>query len=108
VSFLILYSQRAQEVIAAMTARDRSIVIAGIRKQLAEEPLRETRNRKPMRVSPRVAALGITWELRIAGTWRVFFSVDGELASVTVIDIIRKDREMTEKILREPGEDGEP
>jgi prevent-host-death family protein len=64
-----------------MGARDRSTVLAGIREQLSEEPLRETRSPKPMRPTPKVVALGITWELRIAAIWRVFYSVDTDVVT---------------------------
>ena len=53
----------------------------------------------PLRPSPRIVALGITWELRIAGVWRVFYSVDAEIVIVDVIDIARKGRETTEEVL---------
>jgi mRNA-degrading endonuclease RelE of RelBE toxin-antitoxin system len=97
--FQIRYSEAAQEAIAAMTARERSIVLSGIREQLSHEPTRETRNRKPMRASPRVLAIGATWELRIAGVWRVFYSVDEAIVTVDVIDIARKGRETTDQVL---------
>src|SRR5262249_6169034 len=99
VPFAIRYGSSAQAAIAAMSARDRSIVLRAIRDQLSEEPLRETRNRKPMRPTPRVVALGITWELRVAGVWRVFYSVDAEIVTVDVIDIARKGRETTDQLL---------
>jgi hypothetical protein len=37
VAFLIRYGERAQQAIGAMSARDRAIVLAGIREQLVEE-----------------------------------------------------------------------
>ena len=54
-----------------------------------------------------VVALGITWELRIAGVWRVFYSVDSEIMTVDVIHIARKGRETTEQLLAAAEEDGE-
>jgi len=105
--FVIRYGASAQVAIAAMTARDRSIVLAAIREQLSDEPLQETRNRKPMRPTPRVVALGITWELRIAGSWRAFYSVDAEIVTVDVIDIVRKGRGTTEQALASMDDDEE-
>ena len=99
--FLIRYGETAQEAVAAMAARERSIVLAGVREQLSHEPLRETKNRKPMKPSPRIVALGVTWELRIAGVWRVFYSVDEEVVTVDVIDIARKERRTTDEVLSE-------
>ena len=90
-----------------MNAGERAIVLEGIRGQLTDEPLRQTRNRKPMRPSPGVQALGISWEVRIAGVWRVFYSVDAEIVTVNVIDISRKGRETTEEILAAVQEDDE-
>jgi mRNA-degrading endonuclease RelE of RelBE toxin-antitoxin system len=107
VAFAIVYSERAQEAIAAMNARDRSIVLDGIREQLSDEPLRETRNRKPIQPSPRVLALGITWELRVAGVWRVFYGVEAHTVTVTIIEIARKGRENTEEVLARHDEEEE-
>lgn len=53
----------------ALTGAERARVLEGIEKQLAHEPLRETRNRKPLRPNP-VAP----WELRL-GSLRVFYDV---------------------------------
>jgi mRNA-degrading endonuclease RelE of RelBE toxin-antitoxin system len=106
-AFLIRYGPSAQAAIAAMSARDRTIVLSAIREQLSEEPLHETRNRKPMRQSPRIVALGITWELRIAGVWRVFYSVDAEVVTVDVVDIARKGRETTDAVLGSDDDEGE-
>jgi mRNA-degrading endonuclease RelE of RelBE toxin-antitoxin system len=105
--FRIRYGVAAQAAISAMTARDRTIVIAGIREQLSHEPLRQTRNRKPMRPSPRIVALGVTWELRIAGVWLVFYSVDEETVTVDVIDVARKGRATTEQVLALDDDDEE-
>ena len=51
----------------ALTARDRATAIAAINRQLLHEPLKETRNRKPLRPNP-VAP----WELRV-GPLRIFY-----------------------------------
>lgn len=106
-AFLIRYGSSAQAAIAAMSARDRTIVLSAIREQLSEEPLHETRNRKPMRPSPRIVALGITWELRVVGVWRVFYSVDAEIVTVDVVDVARKGREATEAVLGSGDDEGE-
>lgn len=66
-----------------LTARERTIVFAAIDVQLAYEPLRETRNRKPLRPNP-IAP----WELRVRDL-RVFYEVTPE-GIVRVIGIGRK------------------
>lgn len=53
----------------ALTARQRSIILEAIEKQLVHEPLLETRNRKLRRPNPFAP-----WELRI-GQLRVFYEV---------------------------------
>jgi hypothetical protein len=106
VPFLIRYGASAQAAIATMHARERSIIIAEIRAQLSEEPLRETRNRKPLRQTQTIAALGITWELRVAGVWRVFYDVDADIVTVDVIHIARKGRATTDLVLASIDDDG--
>lgn len=65
----IEFTQRADEHLAALTARQRSIVLAGIEEQLRHEPNVETRNRKVM--EPNLLA---TWELRLHNL-RVYYDV---------------------------------
>ena len=52
VAYEIRFSESAEEHFAQLTARERSIVVGAIRTQLRHEPLRETRNRKPLRPNP--------------------------------------------------------
>ncbi len=55
VHFNLAYEIRFSESAEAhshLTARKRSIVVEAIRTQLRHEPLRETRNRKPLRPNP--------------------------------------------------------
>jgi mRNA-degrading endonuclease RelE of RelBE toxin-antitoxin system len=62
----------ARSVVAqleALSGAERARVLDGIERQLAHEPLRETRNRKPLRPNP-IAP----WELRL-GALRVFYDV---------------------------------
>lgn len=71
----------------ALTARDRATVIAAMHRQLLDEPLKETRNRKPLRPNP-VAP----WELRV-GQLRVFYDVvGGENGIVRILAVGRKER----------------
>jgi mRNA-degrading endonuclease RelE of RelBE toxin-antitoxin system len=66
-SYRIRYAAETQEHLASLTARQRSTVLEGITRQLREQPLVESRNRKRMR-RPSLA----TWELRL-GDLRVFY-----------------------------------
>ena len=50
-----------------------------VRKQLLHEPVRETRNRKPLRPNPLAP-----WELR-AGALRLFYEIDAEDGGVVNI-----------------------
>jgi hypothetical protein len=52
-----------------LTARQRTLVFDTVDRQLAHQPLIETRNRKPMRPNPLAP-----WELRI-GNLRVYYDV---------------------------------
>ena len=72
-----------------LTARQRAIVLNVIKVQLQYEPLRETRNRKPLRPNPLAP-----WELRV-GALRVFYEVDArepDLVNVLAIGIKRGNR----------------
>ncbi len=59
--------------------RERSIVTSAVRAQLLHEPVRESRNRKPLRPNPLAP-----WELR-AGSLRVFYEVIAEKTNVVNI-----------------------
>ena len=71
-AYEIRFSESAEEHFARLTARERSLVAGAVRTQLLHEPMRETRNRKPLRPNPLAP-----WELRI-GSLRVFYEVVGE------------------------------
>ena len=67
--YQIQYSLDAEDHLRNLTARQRSIVLDTIDRQLAHQPTVETRNRRPMRPNP-IAP----WELRI-GHLRVYYDV---------------------------------
>ena len=70
-----------------MTARERTTVLDAIGRQLLHEPLKETRQRKPLRPNP-VAP----WELRV-GQLRIFYEVAGaESGVVRILAVGRKRR----------------
>lgn len=62
-----------------LTANQRSLVMDGIEKQLLKEPLKETKNRKPLRPNP-IAP----WELRI-GNLRVFYDITSDEPNIVKI-----------------------
>ena len=71
-AYSVRFAASAEEHFAQLAARQRSIVLDAVRKQLLHEPVRETRNRKPLRPNPLAP-----WELR-AGALRVFYEIDAE------------------------------
>ena len=71
----------------ALTARDRTTVLEALERQLIHEPLKETKNRKPLRPNP-IAP----WELRV-GELRVFYEVVGaDTGVVRILAVGRKHR----------------
>ena len=68
--YRIQYSPDAEDHLRGLTARQRSIVLDTIDRQLAHQPTLETKNRKPMRQNPLAA-----WEVRI-GRMRVYYRVE--------------------------------
>lgn len=66
----IEYSPDAEDHLRALTARQQTIVLDTVERQLAHQPTVETRNRKPMRAD----SLAL-WELRI-GDLRVYYDVE--------------------------------
>jgi len=66
-----------------------SLIRRAIEEQLRFEPLRETRNRKPLK---RPAWFGATWELRFGpnNRFRVFYKVNVEKREVLVLAVGKK------------------
>lgn len=62
-----------------LSASQRSLVINGVEKQLLHDPLKETRNRKPLRPNP-IAP----WELRISNL-RVFYDITSDEPNIVKI-----------------------
>jgi len=60
VPYTVEFAQSVAAHFWALTARDRATALAAIDRQLLHEPLKETRNRKPLRPNP-IAP----WELRV-------------------------------------------
>jgi hypothetical protein len=69
VRYEIRFAQCVRNHMTFLTVAERSTVLEAIRKQLAHEPLVETRHRKPLRPSPLAP-----WELQV-GPLRAFYDV---------------------------------
>jgi mRNA-degrading endonuclease RelE of RelBE toxin-antitoxin system len=81
------FAEAVKTHVAALTARQRTTVLDAIERQLVGEPLKESRNRKPLRPNP-IAP----WELRV-GDLRVFYEVAASPASVVhILAVGIKDR----------------
>jgi len=89
VAYRIRLAKSTEKHFAQLTARQRAIVLSAVKVQLQYEPVRETRNRKPLRPNPLAP-----WELRV-GALRVFYEVDArepDLVNVLAIGIKRGNR----------------
>ena len=86
--YRIQYSPDAEDHLRGLTARQRSIVLDTIDRQLAHQPTLETKNRKPMRQNPLAA-----WELRIGGM-RVYYRAQEpeQLVQVLAVGVKRHHR----------------
>ena len=76
--FTITFTQSALDDVASLKKAEQTTVIAVVERQLTTEPLKETRNRKPLTDNPLAS-----WELR-AGDLRVFYDVDEAASEVLV------------------------
>lgn len=77
--YTVEFAASVQDHFRALTVRDRTTALAAINRQLLHEPVKETRNRKPLRPNP-VAP----WELRV-GELRIFYEVVGADSGVVRI-----------------------
>ena len=92
----IEFAKSVKAYLQVLTTRQRSSIFEAIEHQLTNEPLAETRNRKPLRPNP-IAP----WELRV-GTLRVFYDVsEGPPAVVRILAVGVKER----NVLRIGGEE---
>ena len=75
----------AKEDLDSYSVSERRVIVAGIRGQLAYQPLVETKNRKRLRENPISP-----WELRV-GKYRIFYEVDVRNKRVTIVAIGHKE-----------------
>ena len=81
-AYEIQFAESVKKHLRALTAGQRAEILAAIETQLTNEPLNETRNRKPLRPNPLAP-----WELRV-GPLRVFYDVaEGPPARVNVLAV---------------------
>jgi mRNA-degrading endonuclease RelE of RelBE toxin-antitoxin system len=83
--YRIEVTEEAQTDLRYYTAFERKIITSEIRAQLSEQPLEETKNRKPLRENP-IA----TWELRI-GRFRAFYDVDEDTQTASIVSVGHKE-----------------
>ena len=85
--YTVEFAQSVERHLRVLTARERKTVLDAIGRQLLHEPLKETRQRKPLRPNP-IAP----WELRV-GQLRIFYDVTGaESGVVRILAVGRKRR----------------
>ena len=85
--YTVEFAQSVERHLRVLTARERKTVLDAIGRQLLHEPLKETRQRKPLRPNP-IAP----WELRV-GQLRIFYAVTGaESGVVRILAVGRKRR----------------
>ncbi len=80
--FRIDYTPEAEDHLALLTAREATMVLDKVIRQLAYEPTLATRNRKILRANP-VAP----WELRI-GNLRVYYEVRDDPERLVVVKAV--------------------
>jgi mRNA-degrading endonuclease RelE of RelBE toxin-antitoxin system len=88
-AYIVEFARSVKEHLRFLSADQRSRVILGIEEHLIHEPIRETRNRKPLRPNP-IAP----WELRL-GELRVFYDValgEGHVVQVLAVDWKERDK----------------
>ena len=82
--YRIEFAASARRHLKALTARQRSIVLDAVDRQLSHSPTTETRNRKRLR--PNSLA---PWELRVASL-RIFYDVAADRRQVNILAIAEK------------------
>ncbi|NUO79346.1 type II toxin-antitoxin system RelE/ParE family toxin [candidate division KSB1 bacterium] len=78
-AYKIEFADSTKEHLKSLTANQRAVIFAAVKKQLVHEPFVKTRNRKPIESHP-VAP----WELRV-GDLRVFYDLSPDEPDVVEI-----------------------
>ena len=89
--FALIFAPEVVEDLDAIERKFHSMIRKQIKLRLATQPEKETRNRKPLDAPARY---GAQWELRfgLSNRFRVFYQVDPDARTVTVLAIGVKDR----------------
>ena len=98
--YSIEYAEGVVDDLAILRARDQKHVLDQLEKQLKYEPIKKTKNRKPLPgLVPPWEHVEPVWELRV-GAYRIFYDVD-EGVSLVMIRAIRykPSHKTTEEIL---------
>ena len=84
-AYEIEVSEEAKLDLLHYSAFERKIITSEIRAQLADQPMVETKNRKPLRDNPLAS-----WELRV-GRYRVFYEVAQTVRIVAILAVGHKE-----------------
>lgn len=76
----------AKDDLGYLRVFEQKIILEGIRSSLGDEPLTESRNRKPLRENPLAP-----WELRL-GKYRVFYRVEEEDVIIGAVGVKEHNR----------------
>jgi mRNA-degrading endonuclease RelE of RelBE toxin-antitoxin system len=82
VKYRIEYADDALEHLRGLPARQRTVVLDAVDRQLVHQPTLVTRNRKPMDRDKRLYVA--PWELRL-GNLRVYYAVQGRPTLVVLV-----------------------
>ncbi|MDJ0621062.1 MAG: type II toxin-antitoxin system RelE/ParE family toxin [Calothrix sp. MO_192.B10] len=83
--FTIEITEEAIEDLKYFDKAAQVTILDAIERQLVNQPLQETRNRKPLRVDSQ-----FNWELRV-GIYRIFYDVIEETVVVSVVAVGHKE-----------------
>ncbi|MBX3001887.1 MAG: hypothetical protein KF893_25400 [Caldilineaceae bacterium] len=88
--FTIIYAPITKQHLRTIESRYYSLIRDVVDEQLSFEPTTETRNRKPLK---RPVVFMATWEIRFGpqNRFRVYYDVDLEQATVSILAIGSKD-----------------
>lgn len=100
----IVFARRAEDQILTLRTYDERRLRDAMAENLQHEPLVRTRNRKPLEITPELAAFVASlfadgpplWELRV-GEWRIAYLVRGRV--VIVLRVAKKGRKTTGEVL---------
>ena len=87
-AYKIEVSEEAKLDLLHYSAFERRIITSEIRAQLADQPMVETKNRKPLRNNPLAS-----WELRV-GRYRVFYEVATTVRIVAILAVGHKEHNL--------------